>query len=236
MPAFIGSTKVKDFYIGSVKLKELYCGSIKIWSGKLPVGTVVFESSTAGTYSIDIDRDQDFRIIAVGGGSGGTYNLDNSGDHMEKQGSASGGSGAYLEFVKTLQKGSYTVTVGAGGAKNGGFHDGSSFPSGAGGDTYMSLNGTDLFKCGGGTSATALYATTFRGSAGQGGSNTLPSEYITIEENTVGNNGSSKVAYSNLSGGASVYNGYGAGGSSQSDYRWGNSTAGTAGYLKIIAA
>lgn len=180
MPAFIGSTKIKEFYIGSTKLKELYCGSTKIWSGKIPAGTVIFESSTTGTYTVELSKSQNYEVLMVGGGSGAAQRF------IQPYGSVGGGSGAFISGTTFIEKGTYTVVVGAGGY---------------GGDMSGAGEATTFIgqSAGGGTAGIVGERW-----PGQGGSYTVTLEGLT---GINGNSGSD-----NGHGGASRYEGHGAGG------------------------
>lgn len=116
MPIYKGGTKIKELYIGGTKIKELYKGSTKVFSNRLPVGTVIFESDVNGTYTVAIPETRNYAIKLVGGGAagGGLYIA---------------GTGAYVYGTTQIQKGSYTVVVGKRG------EGGSSTTPKAGGNT-----------------------------------------------------------------------------------------------------
>jgi hypothetical protein len=65
-----GSTKIGSFQLGSTKIGKLYKGSTLVYQSKLPAGQVIFESSTAGTYTVTIPKTQNYYIDLVGGGGG----------------------------------------------------------------------------------------------------------------------------------------------------------------------
>ena len=166
----------------------------------------VFESSTAGTYTLVIPATAYYSIILVGAGGGcaswgGYYS-----NGYTFNSSGGGGSGAYVHGTQRISAGTYTIVVGGGGAGgrnagigaqqvtagNGG--DSSAFGQIAGGGKggYTSNNG---YGGAGGTATTTL--TGESGNAG-GGMN-----YVV---------GANAYPVQNISGGASKYGGYGAGG------------------------
>ena len=105
-----GSTKIKDVYFGSTKIKEIYKGSTLIYSssggGGYPSGTVLFESATAGTHTLQVEHNCTIHLDLVGGGGGG-YNFLNF--------KIAGSSGAYISGDMTLTTGTYTIVIGGGG-------------------------------------------------------------------------------------------------------------------------
>lgn len=154
-----------------------------------PEGVVKFESSTPGTYNIDIEKDGLYEIICVGGGGGGVRWRAGSWDDK-----AGGGSGGYSNLTQNLTKNSYNIAVGAGGGwtNSGGRYAGS-----------------------GGTSS---FANIVNATGGQGGYRLKSCSGGTgITQN--GNGGTPSAA------GASVYNGYGAGGYADRN--------GGSGYVKV---
>lgn len=96
-----------------------------------PEGIVVFESGNAGSYSITIEKNATIHLDMCGGGGNG-YN-------PSWFSLRTGGSGAYIYGDTDIEKGTYTVIVGANGGNSsfldniagGGGHAGSS--NGAGG-------------------------------------------------------------------------------------------------------
>lgn len=109
MPLYIGSKRVKDLYIGSTKIKELYCGSTKVYSASAPgpvPGTVIFESSTPGTYTVTIPATGNYEIWMVGGGAGGFPTIVSG-----KQAWMGGASGGYIHGTTKLSAGAYEAVV-----------------------------------------------------------------------------------------------------------------------------
>lgn len=172
-----------------------------------------YEYTTSGSRSISIPYNCVARVDMVGGGSGGWAFLNTSlGTKIMYR--SSGASGAYIGGNMTLTAGTYTVNVGAGGAKSYGNASGS---SGAGGNT--TFNGQ---TAGGGKASS-------RGSAGAGGTATTTLSGLTKKNGNAGTvwNGNSGTQ----AGGASVYNSKGKGGNASSSS--GDTTAGGVGYFKI---
>lgn len=175
-----------------------------------PSGTLLFESSTPGTYTLNVLYPCAVHIDMVGGGSGGASYYSSIVGKIER--ASGGGSGAYITGNIDIPAGGYSVVVGSGGAgaTNGG-------TAGGGGATTF-FNQT----AGGGTSHN--YST-----GGSGGSYAINVSGLTGRN---GNKGGGPVE-GTAGGGASLYGGYGAGGSAYSNNasQWANS--GGNGYVKI---
>jgi hypothetical protein len=91
---------------GAEKIARVYKGSELIFG--YPPETLLFEQSTAGTYSLTLDYDVKCHIEIVGGGGGGFVNP----AHDLFYG---GGSGAYIKGEAIIPAGTYEIIVGAGG-------------------------------------------------------------------------------------------------------------------------
>ncbi|MCQ2975139.1 MAG: hypothetical protein MJ211_10085 [Bacteroidales bacterium] len=89
------------------KLHPLGGGNI----GSTPVGQVIFNSRTVGTYTVEIPNTQNYFIDIRGGGGGGAY-ASVGGVVI----SNAGGAGGRVYGVIRLTKGTYTVSVGGAGA------------------------------------------------------------------------------------------------------------------------
>lgn len=175
--------------------------------------TVLFESATPGTYSLNLAGDGVYELYCIAGGGGGSSR--NSGGSVYIN--SGGGSGSGFIGTMQLSKGIYSITIGAGG--NGGDTYGGGGGNSAIGNTIVSYGG-------GGGNATGL-----SGSGGSGGA--IPSvnvAAISIALHTGGNNGGSGRGSTAAGGGSSVYGGWGAGGMANKS----NRAAGTAGYVKVI--
>lgn len=114
----------------TINIPRVYEGSNLIWGYDL--NQVLFESSTAGTYTVDIEFAGDYQVIVVGGGSGAAYNASSK----FSDGSISGGSGAGFEGIISLTAGTYTITVGAGGTSVSP-HNANTAKPGAGGNSSI---------------------------------------------------------------------------------------------------
>lgn len=227
--------KSKPYFIGSVYLSECYIKkNNEIWwqpveggsdydfaesevktyllkgSGLGIISAVdKFESSTAGTYSIALAAG-DYEITLVGaGGSGGGGTKHSNG--------ASGGSGAFITAYVTLEPGTYSVVVGAGG----------------GATAWMQMSGAnggassigDLLIAGGG-------ATGVTDSNGGAGGTVTINTITNGSASAPGGSGSGGYGWGNTSNTASVYNGYGYGGAGGVAGMTGGSVGGN-GYAKI---
>lgn len=177
--------------------------------------TVLFESNTSGTYTLDIFGKGVYEIYCIGGGGGGaTYGRP----------AASGGSGSGFIGEIKLPKGALTLTIGGGGNAS------TKFYAGSGGNSSI---GDLVIAYGGG----GAFAYTSDARVGVGGSIPIVNTEI-IGEPTLhkaGNNGSGGSSltdrYWNTT---SVYNGYGNGGSARSNPSSKNANPGSSGYIKII--
>ena len=153
----------------------------------------------------------------VGGGGGGASG--GSGHYTNYN--AGGGSGGYVEVIVKLDKGSYTVSVGAIGTHGAGSSAGLYYGTAGGNTTAFG------FTAGGGQGGRcSIHSAGPVG--GAGGSNTLTT-YVQLVANTTGNTGATSGGSYNVGGGASVYGSYGRGQNAYGD-------AGVAGYIKIITA
>lgn len=198
---------------------ELWSKELLIKSSPYKKGEVLFESATAGTYSVDLAVSGKYEVYVIGGGSGGATRVSSSRVYL-----TGGGSGSGFIGVVKLTKGSHSITVGAGGDSM--YTQATGTTTKAGGDSCIS----DLITAYGGK-ATSI------GSDGIGGDvPNITVSVISTTLNVAGNNGSSdsssddSTEYITIAGGESVYNGYGAGGTTGS----GSPRKGTAGYIKII--
>lgn len=108
MPFYKGNKKIENVFITSAQQKEIYKGNQLVYSSKLPAGQTIFENATAGTYTVTLQKTQNYRLIMVGGGGGGA----NGGSGHYTNYNVGGGSGGYIEVIVRLTKGSYSVAVG----------------------------------------------------------------------------------------------------------------------------
>ena len=161
-----------------------------------------YESDIAGTESVSISRSGIYEITIVGAGGAGAEKVYPTSDTTEYTSAASGGSGGYVKLYRQLEKNhNYFTAVGKGRQFEDNFSDWSItefFDRENTEDPAASAN------CGG----SGLASTT--PVAGQGG--TVTGQYII--ESQPGNAGQTSITTTSISGGASTYNGYGMGGSS----------------------
>lgn len=214
MSIFHNLSEIKDVYCGDTKIESIYLGTEQVYTGETCPYTpdqVIFEQSTAGTYSLDILADGQYEVYCIGGGAGGVKYT--GGGRMF---CASGGSGAGFIGIIEIVKNTYTITVGVGGTKN------TSTSSSVGGGGNSSISSLVIAYAAGNHDANT---------AGPAGAiPTINTTIISQTLNRAGNKGSTSSG-STCSGGVSVYSNYGKGGNSglQSAI-----TNGTAGYVKII--
>lgn len=213
-----GNSSIKNIYWGSTPVKEVWYGSNKIWSNcPYTPDQVLFESSTPGTYSLNILTDGVYEVYCIAGGSGGATM------RMVKWFTASGASGSgYIGNLK-ITRNTYQIVVG----------DGSS-------GKYKSTERVSNA----GNSSVSNVVTSYGGKGGQA-SNSLsensraiggdiPSIYVqeisfTLKQS--GNNGTITNQSGSYSGGASLYNDYGKGGDVYTNHY---ANDGANGYVKII--
>lgn len=117
---------ISNITIGSENIENIYLGEDLLWTAESSPYTpdqVIFESSTPGTYSVDILTNGKYEIICVGAGGGGVRY--GNGGFIPYQ-YAGGGSGGYSNSIQNLTEGTYSITVGGGGGwtNNGGNHAG----------------------------------------------------------------------------------------------------------------
>lgn len=213
-----------------------------------PSGTVLFESSTPGTYYVTPITPGTYNVICVGGGGGGASAYI-AGNTANKRGTAAavagGGSGGYSMSNLTLNAQQYNIVVGSGGAKE-------TYTTTIGNNntehTSNGVNGgnssfSNLLTANGGNKGTAyahlsLISTPITanatGTVGTGGSG------ITTNGNTGGRNThtSQSAVYTGSiygSGGSSVYSGKGVGGDASVDNGTAYASNGGSGYVKITA-
>ena len=217
MAVYKGSQKQNLIYKGGTSIASVYKGTVLVYESKLPAGQVVLEQAVAGTYTVALPKTQNYRLIMVGGGGGGA----NGGSGHYTNYNAGGGSGGYVEVIVKLNKGSYTVSVGAIGEHGAGSSAGLYYGTAGGNTTAFG------FTAGGGQGGRcSIHSAGPVG--GAGGSNTLAT-YVQLVANTTGNTGATSGGSYNVSGGESVYGSYGRGQNAYGD-------AGVAGYIKIVTA
>lgn len=208
------------------RVKETYNGSTFV-RGYISNATI-FEKSTAGTYTVTIPYNGYYQLWLVGAGGGGMFN--SSGN---KGSSAAGNSGGYVNVKAYLKKGSYSVTVGAGGTAKGGL-DWTGWGNN-GGNTSISFGGKTLLLAGGGTANKVSYPSGYQQNSTISVANQINSGNFTLVQtvsNLAGNKGGLGGNGSSPTGGASRYGGYGKGGNV---YNRNSADAGGNGYVKVVA-
>ena len=176
---------------------------------KTTVGTdTVYSFSSAGTYTFTVASRGRARFLMVGGGGAGGTNR-----------GGGGGAGGFIELpAVTLEAGTYTVVVGAGGAVNSASGDG-----GDGENSVLSLGGAVLYTAhggGGGTYGSTALLTGHAGGSGGGGNACAASQSestaVPPELGNPGGKGSGTTAntYNNAAAGGGGAGGPGADGHS----------------------
>lgn len=174
---------------------------------KLDIEFDVWESSTPGTYQVELKASGKYQIILVGAGGGAAA-------YGSKRKSA-GGSGGYINGYFNLDKGIYTFTVGKGGTGIYSPDDGY-LTAGSGTSTSISSNICNMSAGAGSGGYIYQYNSGCTITPGSGGSvSSVPSsilvELIASQSGNSGN-GTTSGSYTVMNGGASLYNGYGKGG------------------------
>lgn len=209
-----GSTtyaNVYDIRYGSKVINRVYKGSTLIWQKTAKI----FESSTPGTYTVNLTgRAGRYRVICVGGGGGSS--------------TWAGGAGAYIDITfiaKNIanQGGTFTIVVGAGGAGAAAYsrnHNGDS----GGTSSVTWRNGNAYISCQGGQGAIGLR------NGDESGSKSTYTYAPTISGLTTYTINAQSTYYRSRQD--SWYNGYGRGGDAAvGTHAPGN--AGTGGYVLI---
>lgn len=210
MPIYKGSQKIKELYFRGVKIGKLYKGGTLVYqSCPYKAGQVLFESSVAGTYSLDVGATGTYKVWVVGGGAGALVKTSSSNTYK-----SGGASGAAFVGTINLAKSSYKLTVGSAGVGI----KGNSNSSGNGGDSSIA----NLIVAGGGK---------IGANGGTAGVLTINTTIISSEIQSNGKTGGYGSGTNGRSGGASLYRGYGAGGGSPGGTK--NANSGTGGYIKV---
>lgn len=214
-------------------IDKVYKGSTLVYQGAYKANQVVFEKSTAGTYSVNLEKAGLYEITVVGGGGAAAMR----GVYDDKGYGWTGGSGGAFVGTFVLERGTRTVVVGKA-------NNNTTAQSG----NSQTLNPTDtktygssvsgVVSVGGGGSG--HYNSSYVGAAGAAATLTITPTSTTLNKagnaGVSGSGGKGGGAGATINGGASVYNGYGKGqGCVTSEYAakrsWIN---GTAGYVKIV--
>lgn len=192
----------------------------------------VFESSTGGSYTVNLEATGKYEITCVGGGGAAAMR----GVYDDKGYGWGGGSGGVYKGIFNLAAGSYNVIVGAAN-NNTKAQSGNTQTLNPSDTTTHDSSISGVLTCGGG--GAAHYNTSYVGAAGA-----APVFYIMPESTTLNSagragsynsGGKGSAAAATCAGGASVYLDYGRGqGCKTSEYAakrsWIN---GTNGYVRI---
>jgi hypothetical protein len=225
--------KKVEGYTKPVHIDKVYKGSTLVYQGAYTPNQVVFEKSTAGTYTVNLEKAGLYEITVVGGGGAAAMR----GVYDDRGYGWGGGSGGAFVGTFVLERGTRTVVVGKANNNTTAQTTNSQTSNPSDTKTYgSSVSG--VVSVGGGGSG--HYNSSYVGAAGAAATLTITPTSTTL--NKAGNAGSSgsggkgSAAAATVNGGASVYNGYGKGqGCKTSEYytkrSWVN---GTAGYVKIV--
>lgn len=248
MRLFFNGNRINQIYHGGQMIKQVYNGSQLVWSA-IKEGEVIFESGNVGDSTLSISVSGVYEIIAVGGGGGTVTAVGGSTSTVARSCTgAAGGSGALGIGQFRLNAGQQlNITVGShGGDKTdfcfGGGSGTNYITCDNGGDSKVLLSGDALVVAGGGgggyTDNRQNNNTYASPRAGSGGTATIHSSAVSSSAMN-GNNGTASHAgwdYSiSVTGGASVYNGYGkaSSGSAWCPQGVNIDNTGTAGYVCI---
>lgn len=233
-----------DLATSSGKVTSFTPKTVKTTNDVVPIGVICkgsqvvyalpnladIEKSSAGTYTFTPVVSGLYEITLVGGGGGGAFN---SSSNRSSASSGSSGTACQVRAYLTGNK-TYTVTVGSGGARSGWLD--ANTTGGSGGVSTLKVDGTTLISATGGIGGTVWWP---NGSSASGqpaaASVAANNDYFTVESvvfNTRGNSGDTGTH----GGGASVYNGYGKGGSSTNAGGSSNASNGGTGYARIKLA
>ena len=182
-------------------MMELWSKGLLLKSGPYKKDQVIFESSTPGTYNVEILGKGKYEVYCIGGGGGGYYKRDN-------RIVAGGGSGSGFIGIIKIEASTISVSIGAGGRYQS--YDGAG-----------SSIGNLVITYGGGRGSTSSAA---------GAQPTINATIISTTLNSAGNPGERRAGSGPAAGGASLYNGYGAGGVGQMGINY----SGVSGYVKIV--
>ncbi len=188
---------------------------------------VIFESSTPGTYNVELLADGKYEVYCIGGGAGAAHTSERISGNV-RYSRAGGGSGSGFVGIIKLKKSTLSCVVGNGGAPLRVPSTTALLTGYPGGDSKIQ---DFVISYGAPASVVRSYPSYCESYA-------APIPEISIvplsqELNIAGNVGQTGTGSSGrgYAGGASVYNGYGTGGTASADL---SAHAGTAGYVKIV--
>lgn len=182
--------------------------------------TILFDSSTPGTYELEIPTEIIAEVYVVAAGSGACVS---AGGISAKGSRSGGGSGSAFIGVIKIPKGTISLTVGRGGP--GGYKNGEWAYGSAGGNSSLG----EIVVAFGATGSSA--DKNGAGAGGNGGATpSIAAQILATIQCAAGRSGEHKMGTAPASGGSSLYGGYGRGGNSNGT----SPEAGTNGYIKII--
>lgn len=224
MSLHIGTKNIVDIRKGTKKIARVYKGDKLVW-GYFP-NEVLFESSTPGTHTLYVKCRCKLHIDVVGAGGGAASWGGYYSNGVTINSSGGGGSGGYISGNIEIQPGTYTVIVGAGGS----------------GDRSSGIAVRQAEASNGGESSVfgqIAYGGIggYTSNDGYGGAGGTCDTVLTGVEGNSGGSMKSVARYDyqiqNISGGASKYGGYGAGGYIENNSL--DNYNGLSGYVKITA-
>lgn len=180
-------------------------------------GYVFFESSTPGSYSITIPHNVKCGLICVGAGGGGSVTHTTGLLNLFRCSGGGSGGYSYKTNEEIIANQTITIVVGSGGSGITGTNI--NVQAGNGTESKIEVNGIEILVATGGTGGHSTVDGLGDWTAGIGGTG------VTLNGNS-GQKGGLPA-----SGGSSVYNQYGAGGSAGDFY----GQDGGSGYVKIYA-
>ena len=233
MTIFKDGKEIVEFYKDGKVINEIYHGDKLIFSTLRP-GTILFESDTPQETTIEIPRSGLYEIICIGAGGGSAV----GGYGNSAQAGGGSGGGFWLDAVVSV--GTYSISVGTGGAGVAGLNGGT---GGTGDSSYFGG-----LVANGGVGGTAGYITSATG--GAGGSlaswGTITGITVTnVHENLAGKQGDARinVFLGTTEGGASIYPDlgvtteqamYGKGGRANGTISIDSESAGKSGYVFVM--
>lgn len=221
-------------------MKELF--SEKIINSKkkfYEINQILFESSVPGKYQLEIFENGIYELSCFAAGGGGAGSHDNKAklpSFVYFRAAAGGGSGSCFVGKMILTKKVYDIVVGEGGKGSGG---GEGVKSGAtGGDSYIDTVVKTFGGVGGYAYTTSSKATATKGTGGK--APIITTDVISTQINSAGKDGTAATRDTGMSGkmvgsgGTSLLQTYGAGGSASSEPNKSSATNGNSGYIKIV--
>lgn len=187
---------------------------------------VLFSQSISGTYYIEVETKGMYEISVVGGGGGGTGTISSN-----SSASSAGASGSGFVGVIKLEKGVYSITVGAGGVGKSQLD--ATLYGGVGETSSFLLNDTALISSPGGGGGHSWW----RSGASYATPGVLPTINTDVMSVSINAQGVTGAIMSNPGyGGSSVLEGttYGKGGDAHRNGSYTTAYSGNDGYVQIV--